>query len=66
VRRYHPDRNGGDRSHEARLTEVIDAYNHAAPALFFLKTPSFRERRPVGPKGQLPIGLRNEKKAPLP
>ncbi|EGD59666.1 heat shock protein DnaJ-like protein [Novosphingobium nitrogenifigens DSM 19370] len=28
VRRYHPDRNGGDRSHEARLTEVIDAYNH--------------------------------------
>ena len=26
VRRYHPDKNGGDRSHEARLTAVIDAY----------------------------------------
>jgi hypothetical protein len=26
VRRYHPDKNGGDRSHEARLGEVIDAY----------------------------------------
>ena len=26
VRRYHPDRNGGDRSHESRLGRVIDAY----------------------------------------
>jgi DnaJ-domain-containing protein 1 len=26
VRRYHPDRNGGDRSHEAQLTAVVDAY----------------------------------------
>jgi curved DNA-binding protein CbpA len=26
VRRYHPDRNGGDRRHEARLTEVVEAY----------------------------------------
>ena len=26
VRRYHPDKNGGDRSHEVRLGEVIDAY----------------------------------------
>src|SRR6476619_2037047 len=26
VRRYHPDKNGGDRSHEARLGEVIEAY----------------------------------------
>lgn len=26
VRRYHPDRNGGDRSHERRLREVIEAY----------------------------------------
>ena len=26
VRRYHPDRNGGDRSHELRLGRVIDAY----------------------------------------
>lgn len=26
VRRYHPDRNGGDRQHEARLTRVVEAY----------------------------------------
>lgn len=26
VRRYHPDRNGGDRRHEGRLTRVVEAY----------------------------------------
>ena len=26
VRRYHPDKNGGDRAHEARLADVIEAY----------------------------------------
>ena len=26
VRRYHPDRNGGDRGHEKALQQVIDAY----------------------------------------
>jgi len=26
VRRYHPDRNGGNRSHEGRLNTVVDAY----------------------------------------
>jgi hypothetical protein len=26
VRRYHPDRNGGDRRHEAQLGEVVEAY----------------------------------------
>ena len=26
VRRFHPDRNGGDRSHEARLARVVEAY----------------------------------------
>lgn len=26
VRRYHPDRNGGDRSHETRLGRVVEAY----------------------------------------
>ena len=26
VRRYHPDRNGGDRRHEARLNRVVEAY----------------------------------------
>jgi len=34
VRRYHPDRNGGDRSHEERLQRVIAAYQQLrrAPA----------------------------------
>lgn len=26
VRRFHPDRNGGDRSHEVRLGKVVEAY----------------------------------------
>ena len=26
VRRYHPDRNGGDRRHEAKLGRVVEAY----------------------------------------
>lgn len=26
VRRYHPDRNGGDRRHEGRLQRVVEAY----------------------------------------
>ena len=34
VRRYHPDRNGGDRSHEKALQDVIAAYTalKSAPA----------------------------------
>jgi DnaJ domain len=32
VRRYHPDRNGGDRSHETALRETIDAYNRLKSA----------------------------------
>ncbi len=28
VRKYHPDKNGGDRSHEKALQAVIDAYAH--------------------------------------
>lgn len=34
VRRYHPDRNGGDRSHEKALQDVISAYTRlkSAPA----------------------------------
>lgn len=34
VRRFHPDRNGGDRSNEGRLSQVLEAYNHlkASPA----------------------------------
>ena len=26
VRRYHPDRNGGDRKHEVQLNAVVEAY----------------------------------------
>lgn len=35
VRRYHPDRNGGDRSHEARLGRVVEAYQ------LLRKSPAF-------------------------
>ena len=35
VRRYHPDRNGGDRRHEARLAKVIAAYQHLRKAPAF-------------------------------
>jgi hypothetical protein len=35
VRRYHPDRNGGDRSHETRLRAVIDAYQQLRQAPAF-------------------------------
>jgi hypothetical protein len=35
VRKYHPDKNGGDRAHEKALQEVIAAYTHlkTAPAI---------------------------------
>lgn len=35
VRRFHPDRNGGDRSHEERLGEVIEAYQTLRRAAAF-------------------------------
>lgn len=35
VRRYHPDRNGGDRSHEAQLQQVIAAYQQLRQAPAF-------------------------------
>lgn len=35
VRRYHPDRNGGDRSHETRLQQVIAAYQQLRQAPAF-------------------------------
>jgi hypothetical protein len=35
VRRYHPDKNGGDRSHEGRLSEVIEAYQLLRKATAF-------------------------------
>ena len=35
VRRFHPDRNGGDRSNEARLQQVVEAYQ------LLRKSPAF-------------------------
>jgi hypothetical protein len=35
VRRYHPDRNGGDRSFEKALQDVIAAYTHLKSAAVF-------------------------------
>ena len=35
VRRFHPDRNGGDRSQEARLQNVVDAYQLLRKAAAF-------------------------------
>jgi len=34
VRRFHPDRNGGERNHEGQLQAVVEAYNllRATPA----------------------------------
>ncbi len=36
VRRYHPDRNGGDRSYEVRLQGVVEAYQLLRRAAAFL------------------------------
>ncbi len=36
VRKYHPDRNGGDRSHEKQLAKVIEAYTQLK------ESPDFR------------------------
>ncbi|MDO7835963.1 J domain-containing protein [Sphingobium sp. HBC34] len=35
LRRYHPDHNGGDRSHEGALQGVIEAYGHLRKAAAF-------------------------------
>lgn len=35
VRKYHPDRNGGDRTHEGKLREVITAYQQLRQAPAF-------------------------------
>lgn len=45
VRRYHPDKNGGDRSHETRLGEVIEAYQ------LLRKSPVFAQSRSGAPSG---------------
>lgn len=36
VRRYHPDRNGGDRSFEKKLQQVVEAYQHLRTAPAFV------------------------------
>ncbi len=35
VRKYHPDRNGGDRGYETRLQEVVEAYQLLRKAAAF-------------------------------
>jgi DnaJ-class molecular chaperone len=35
VRRYHPDHNGGDRTHESALQAVIGAYGQLRKAAAF-------------------------------
>ena len=35
VRKFHPDRNGGDRSHEGALQAVVEAYQHLRKAPAF-------------------------------
>lgn len=35
LRLYHPDRNGGDRSHEAKLRAVVDAYSRLKSSRVF-------------------------------
>ena len=35
LRRYHPDHNGGDRSHERALQAAIEAYGHLKKAAVF-------------------------------
>lgn len=36
VRKYHPDRNGGDRSHETRLQAVVEAYQRLRKSAVFV------------------------------
>src|SRR3546814_15161767 len=48
ARQYHPDRNGGDRSHQKALPDVISAYTHLrkAPAFaYFLDAACLGRRR---------------------
>lgn len=35
LRRFHPDRNGGDRSHEAKLQKVVEAYQRLKKSAAF-------------------------------
>ena len=39
VRRFHPDSNGGDRSHERKLQDVVQAYTHLKSAPAFRADP---------------------------
>lgn len=38
VRRFHPDSNGGDRTHEGKLQEVVQAYTHLKSAPAFARS----------------------------
>ena len=57
VKRHHPDANGGDRSTEDRLREIIQAYN-------YLKSVGFADRRGLAMRsppfaGGMPISLKH-------
>ena len=41
VRQYHPDANGGDRTHEGKLQAVVQAYTHLKSATAFVKPLAF-------------------------
>ena len=40
VKRHHPDANGGDRTSEERLREIIQAYNYLKSAGYLLRSGS--------------------------
>ena len=54
VRRYHPDKNGGDRSHEARLGAVIEAYQLLRKSAGFRLIAVGRAEREIGAVGPAP------------
>ena len=46
ARRYHPDSNGGDRAHERKLQQVLEAYTHLKTATAFARTAPPRGNGP--------------------
>jgi hypothetical protein len=50
VKRHHPDANGGDRSLEDRLREIIQAYSYLK-SVGFADNRRFKVNRPILPEG---------------
>ena len=44
MKRHHPDANGGDRSTEDRLREIIQAYNYLKSVGFVILRAGFQAR----------------------